>query len=221
MRFSLRNGLLAGGYAILAAVAVAGWVRHSAPAPTPVYQAPADLGSAASPTPDYQYTTNQSAANAVAAAAPAYADNGNAPSEGNGATAPSYTNGVGAPGYAGNANAPGYASDNCAPPPEQSAASDDPYLIPSNAPLVVRPAAQYAMASPQPVPPPEEETHVYYRRGHFRHRRSWKKSLAIVAGTAGAGAAIGAIAGGGRGAALGAVTGGGAGFLYDRLTHNR
>lgn len=54
------------------------------------------------------------------------------------------------------------------------------------------------------------------------HRgRSWKKSAAIVAGTGGVGAAIGALAGGGRGAAIGALTGGGAGFLYDRLTHNK
>ena len=51
--------------------------------------------------------------------------------------------------------------------------------------------------------------------------RSTKKSAAIVAGSAGAGAAIGAIAGGGKGAALGAVSGGVAGFVYDRLTHRR
>jgi hypothetical protein len=43
--------------------------------------------------------------------------------------------------------------------------------------------------------------------------------VAIVAGTAAAGAAIGAIAGGGPGAAIGAISGGGAGFIYDRLTH--
>lgn len=51
--------------------------------------------------------------------------------------------------------------------------------------------------------------------------RSTGKSVAIVGGSAGAGAAIGALAGGGKGAALGAVTGGTAGFIYDRLTHNR
>ncbi len=54
-----------------------------------------------------------------------------------------------------------------------------------------------------------------------RRKRSTGKSAAIVAGSAGAGAAIGALAGGGKGAALGAVSGGTAGFIYDRLTHNR
>ncbi|HYP12493.1 MAG TPA: hypothetical protein VEQ63_01100 [Bryobacteraceae bacterium] len=54
-----------------------------------------------------------------------------------------------------------------------------------------------------------------------KNRRSTGKSVAIVAGSAGTGAAIGALAGGGKGAALGALSGGAAGFIYDRLTHNR
>jgi hypothetical protein len=45
--------------------------------------------------------------------------------------------------------------------------------------------------------------------------------VAIVGGSAGAGAAIGALAGGGKGAGIGALAGGGAGFIYDRLTHKR
>ncbi len=66
------------------------------------------------------------------------------------------------------------------------------------------------------------ETPVYRERVEERdHRgRSTRKSVEIVAGTAGVGAVIGAIAGGGKGAAIGAASGGGAGFLYDRLTHN-
>jgi hypothetical protein len=54
-----------------------------------------------------------------------------------------------------------------------------------------------------------------------RNKRSTGKSAAIVAGSAGAGAAIGALAGGGKGAAIGALTGGAAGFVYDRMTHNK
>lgn len=51
--------------------------------------------------------------------------------------------------------------------------------------------------------------------------RPLKHSVAIVAGSSGVGAAIGALAGGGRGAAIGALSGGAAGFIYDRLTHRK
>ncbi len=54
-----------------------------------------------------------------------------------------------------------------------------------------------------------------------RHHRSTEKSALIVAGSAGTGAAIGAIAGGGKGAGIGALAGGAAGFIYDRLTANK
>lgn len=65
-------------------------------------------------------------------------------------------------------------------------------------------------------PAPVYETRTYAKRG-----RSTKKSVAIVAGSAGVGAAIGGIAGGGKGAGIGALAGGAGGFIYDRLTHNR
>jgi uncharacterized protein YcfJ len=52
-------------------------------------------------------------------------------------------------------------------------------------------------------------------------KRPTGHSVAIVAGSAGAGAAIGALAGGGKGAAIGALAGGAGGFVYDRLTRQK
>jgi uncharacterized protein YcfJ len=52
-------------------------------------------------------------------------------------------------------------------------------------------------------------------------KRSLKKSALIVGGSAGAGAAVGAVAGGGKGAAIGAVSGGVAGLVYDLMTRNK
>jgi hypothetical protein len=51
--------------------------------------------------------------------------------------------------------------------------------------------------------------------------RSWEKEVLIVGGSAGAGGAIGALAGGKKGAAVGAAAGGVGGLIYDLLTRNK
>ena len=51
--------------------------------------------------------------------------------------------------------------------------------------------------------------------------RSKAKSAAIIGGSAAAGAAIGAMAGGGKGAAIGAITGGAGGLVYDQVTRRK
>jgi hypothetical protein len=65
-----------------------------------------------------------------------------------------------------------------------------------------------------------------YRAGRHRYERrrdntrSTAASVGIIAGSAGAGAAIGGIAAGGKGAAVGAIAGGIAGTIYDQATRD-
>ena len=52
-------------------------------------------------------------------------------------------------------------------------------------------------------------------------KRSWEKDALIIGGSAGAGALIGAAAGGGKGAAVGATAGGIGGLIYDLAVRDR
>jgi hypothetical protein len=54
-----------------------------------------------------------------------------------------------------------------------------------------------------------------------KQKRSWEKEALIIGGSAGAGTAIGAIAGGKKGAAVGATAGGIGGLIYDLTTRNK
>lgn len=54
-----------------------------------------------------------------------------------------------------------------------------------------------------------------------KKKRSWQKEALIIGGSAGAGAAIGAVSGGKKGAAIGAISGGVAGTVYDLMTRNK
>jgi hypothetical protein len=62
----------------------------------------------------------------------------------------------------------------------------------------------------------------YERRESYYHRphRSWGKSALIIGGSAGAGAGLGGLLGGGKGALVGAALGGGAASLYE-AAHRR
>jgi hypothetical protein len=52
------------------------------------------------------------------------------------------------------------------------------------------------------------------------NKRSWEKDALIIGGSAGAGTAIGALAGGKKGAGVGAAAGGVGGLIYDLVTRN-
>jgi hypothetical protein len=108
-------------------------------------------------------------------------------------------------------------------PSAQNAAYAPAYAAPANCvdPMGYQPVAYAPRVTQTAAPRVERSTYVARDRDVVRRKRTTGKSVAIVAGSAGAGAAIGALAGGGKGAAIGGLTGGAAGFIYDRLTQNR
>jgi hypothetical protein len=55
----------------------------------------------------------------------------------------------------------------------------------------------------------------------YKEERSTAESALIIAGSSGAGAAVGGLLGGTKGAAVGAIVGGVAGVVYDQATDNR
>jgi hypothetical protein len=202
----LKNGILAGVVALLGITAIAGWTRKAEP-----------VGVNAFTTPGYSQPVYGQPA--------AYAPNGNATYGSN-----AYNQNGQAPYAASqygqtaqNSNAPAYTSpypssyaeaQNCNEPAYAQTAAYAPAtsrrVVYRTQPRVVR--TRYIDRTNYVEP----GTSYVYHRG-----RTKKKSALIVAGSAGTGAAIGALAGGGKGAALGALSGGAAGFIYDRLTHNK
>lgn len=99
--------------------------------------------------------------------------------------------------------------------------------VPAATAAVPQVPVQYAVASGndnvQFVDVARRRRYRRYRYGRtvVVRRRSRKKSVAIVGGSAATGAAIGALAGGGKGAAIGALAGGAGGYAYDRATHKK
>ena len=53
------------------------------------------------------------------------------------------------------------------------------------------------------------------------NKRSWEKEALIIGGSAGAGAAVGAVSGGKKGAGIGAAAGGVGGLIYDLVTRDK
>jgi hypothetical protein len=64
---------------------------------------------------------------------------------------------------------------------------------------------------------------IVERRAEPTHtnKRAWEKEALIIGGAAGAGTAIGAIAGGKKGAGIGAAAGGVGGLIYDLMTREK
>jgi uncharacterized protein YcfJ len=100
--------------------------------------------------------------------------------------------------------------------PEMNATDNSTQAAAQPAQPVLRPRPRQTRYSSAP-----RATDSYGEPVAVRHERPFNQSAMIVAGSAGTGAAIGAIAGGGKGAAIGALSGGVAGFIFDRMTAHK
>ena len=117
-------------------------------------------------------------------------------------------------------NYQGVASQAFQQPVNQPVYESDGYYPSRMRPIYVRQNGPSPEQVIQPAPRRVIQEQEYYTDSRGRRQgRSKTHSVEIVAGTAAAGAIIGALAGGGKGAAIGGVSGAGAGFVYDRLTH--
>lgn len=190
---TLRRALIIGGIAILAVVGLIGWTTHRPALPVAASTPALGYGApAAYPEPVAANPEPYAPANAYGE--PTY---GNVYNSGSPVYAPSPFAADGSYGYGA-----GYAAPMPPPPPPDTAVVTTP-------------------------PPPERvvvERQYVYRGGrryvvvHRRHHNKWHK-VEVIAGTAGAGALIGGIAGGGKGAGIGALAGGAGGYLYEKLHH--
>jgi len=198
----LKNGLIAAAFAVLAVVAAVGWSRKAEPTPvTPAatnYAEPAYSSQTGTQPASATQPASYDAYGQPVSGAPAYGAPAAIATTVSNPCVDSYRNPV---GYQQAVYGPGngYVSDR--------------YVESIHRPVVVR-RTEYVERDRG------SSGYSYADREVVRHPRSTKKSVAIVAGSAAGGAAIGALAGGGKGAGIGALAGGAGGFIYDRLTHN-